>query len=197
MQREDLDLQIEDKEGLTAFDLLNTTIQGTSQLDQDPNSSNAGHDTVRNLYTWGKNANANLGHSDSDDRAYPDRVHLERNADGGPYVIGKQISGPRSTFQLCHCDSVLGVVFSKYHAAVVTGHTGNNLYTCGFGNDGRLGTSTNTQFVPRLVTACPDVFGDTLVHAKHVALGNDHTVVVTSAGDVLTFGRNQYGQLGE
>jgi inhibitor of Bruton tyrosine kinase len=57
----------------------------------------------------------------------------------------------------------------------------------------RLGLSANqssgTQFLPKPVHGINDP-------VTSVALGQDHTIAVTSAGAVFTWGSNQHGQLG-
>jgi alpha-tubulin suppressor-like RCC1 family protein len=94
---------------------------------------------------------------------------------------------------------------AKMHTAILTTDTKDNLYVCGFNgtsarydtfglrNNCRLGLSTNqstgTQFLPRPVLGINEP-------VKEVALGQDHTIVVTETGAVWTWGSNQHGQLG-
>lgn len=68
IQRTDVDCNLKDLEGYRAFDLYNSTVQGTK-----PEASSR-----TDLFTWGANRNAALGQGDGDDRAYPDQVVIER-----------------------------------------------------------------------------------------------------------------------
>ncbi|KAJ1965722.1 hypothetical protein IWQ62_002599 [Dispira parvispora] len=78
---------------------------------------------------------------------------------------------------------------SHFHSAVVTSAEHDNVYMCGFGRSGRLANSLDT---------CPQL--RRVQGLRHrivqVALGRDHTVFLTSRGEVLTCGSNRYGQLG-
>lgn len=69
---DDIDLSIKDYEKNTAFDLLNSTIDGTSPNWQSSHTTpfTPGHE----VYTWGNNSNFILGHSNSDDRSFPERI---------------------------------------------------------------------------------------------------------------------------
>lgn len=67
MARGEIDLGIKDFEGLTPFDLFNSTCQGTNPIDGAVGT---------HLYTWGSNKNYSLGAGDSTDRALPDKVTL-------------------------------------------------------------------------------------------------------------------------
>lgn len=55
MQRSDIDIELRDNEGLTAFDLYNSTVAGT-ELSGYPHTLNALMDKDgADLYTWGGN----------------------------------------------------------------------------------------------------------------------------------------------
>lgn len=71
LQRSDLDVSLKDSEGYTAFDLYNSTVEGTKPRSVEDAKLRA------DLFTWGANRNAALGHGDADDRAAPDQVTLE------------------------------------------------------------------------------------------------------------------------
>jgi inhibitor of Bruton tyrosine kinase len=71
LQRPDIDISIKDSEGYTAFDLYNSTVEGTKPLHGEDAQLRA------ELFTWGANRNAALGHGDADDRVLPDQVTLE------------------------------------------------------------------------------------------------------------------------
>ena len=130
------------------------------------------------LYTWGYNTNYVLGHADSENRLKPERVNLQLHTQQSPRIM---------TRTSCAIESV---TLSKYHMAVLTSEPLHNLYLCGFGRGGRLGTGKelDAQFTP-----IPLQWPERIVS---VALGRDHTVAITASGNVLSFGQNDYGQLG-
>ena len=72
---------------------------------------------------------------------------------------------------------------------VVTAERTNNVNLCGFGSGGRLGRSVHSQaeLVP-----IPD-FPHSIAS---VALGQDHTLALTTSGHVLSWGLNRFGVLG-
>ena len=66
LQRPDIDVSLRDLEGYTAFDLYNSTLEGTKPASDDTSSAD--------LLTWGANRNAALGLGNGDDRVYPEQV---------------------------------------------------------------------------------------------------------------------------
>jgi alpha-tubulin suppressor-like RCC1 family protein len=71
----------------------------------------------------------------------------------------------------------------------------DRLYSWGENNFGQLGTTGHYG----TLTASPSPAQVMLTHTGRltaVAAGGEHTVVLTSTGEVFTFGHNQYGQLG-
>ena len=171
LTRHDIDPEIRDSEGLTAFDLFNGTVDGTN-----PPQGAEGTD----LYVWGVNRNFALGTGDSSDKAYPDRVNL---------LTQNQASGkPDPTLRFHHV-GVKNVAMAKLHTAVVTTEKAGNLSLCGFGSNGRLGRSIHSQLA---LTPLPDL-PHTIVS---IALGQDHTLALTSGGYILSWGHNRFAQLG-
>ncbi|RUS25383.1 LOW QUALITY PROTEIN: hypothetical protein BC938DRAFT_472250, partial [Jimgerdemannia flammicorona] len=181
-----------DRDGNTPFDLLNATIDDTSptplrltpppstapistflgMTDLEPTDSSGLSITGgTELYTWGVNANYVLAHADSDNRTFPERARVAPSRRGAEETLVTQVA------------------MAKLHTAVVTSAAEGNLYVCGFGNGGRLGGSLETQLTLRSV-------GGIGGRVRNVALGRDHTVVVTEKGEVFTFGSNRFGQLG-
>ncbi|OLL23111.1 BTB/POZ domain-containing protein 1, partial [Neolecta irregularis DAH-3] len=159
-------LKIKDREGYSAFDVFNSTIDGTGPL---PFSLLGGTD----LFTFGSNANFNLGFPNNDDRAHPERVLL-------PPMPSNQFKDQR----------ILDVQMSKLHTIVLTVEPRSNIYVCGFGNHGRLGLpSGKTHFK---ITALPGISS----HVSMVALSQDHTLALTSSGTLYSWGSNAHGQLG-
>ena len=84
------------------------------------------------------------------------------------------------------------VVMSKLHSAILTTDPISNLYVCGVGRGGRLGLgeeNTQYRFVP--------VQGPLAERKIHeVALGQNHSLAVTSNGELWSWGLNTDCQLG-
>jgi len=77
----------------------------------------------------------------------------------------------------------------EYCVAVSREHS--QIYSWGWGDFGRLGHGHASDcFVPHPVSALSGVA------IKQVACGDAHTLVVTDAGALFTFGRNQNGAAG-
>lgn len=172
------------------------------------------------LLTFGSNKNITLGFGDEDDRQHPERVTLKRpdhlfyrfhaehiekqvsmhaasNSQYAEMLRGMlRQSSDLSTLPSVvrsHPISIQDVQMSKLHTAVLTGDPESNLYICGHGLGGRLGTGsekTRFQFV------CVEDFGSVRRKIVAVALGQDHTLAVTSEGEIFAWGCNNFGQLG-
>lgn len=82
---------------------------------------------------------------------------------------------------------------SKLHSAVLTTDPESNLYMCGHGKGGRLGTGDERT---RFHYSC--VEGGSLAGKRvaTVALGLNHSLALTDHGEVHSWGNNGYGQLG-
>ncbi|KNZ51609.1 hypothetical protein VP01_388g12 [Puccinia sorghi] len=193
------DTNIKDHEGLSAFDLYHSTIDGPifNSISTKPLLPSHRH---TDLFTWGSNRNFVLGIHDDSNRHHPERIHLKRSncsqtATAHPIdPVNPFISNPVSF-----------VAIGRLHTALITSE--GELRVCGFGSGGRLGLtacsrsngqdkptggiSAETQF-----TFAPVKGGGLARQVKFVALGQDHTVVITNAGQVFTFGMNRFGQLG-
>jgi alpha-tubulin suppressor-like RCC1 family protein len=175
--RSDTDMFLKDVEGYTAFDLYNSTVEGTNPprtFDSKPSAE---------LYTWGSNRNASLGLGDDGDRSLPEQVVIRQ--DEGTHTT--------SICERLKPLSITGISMSRLHTTIITEEPRNNLRSCGFASDGRLGpaaTSSHAQF--SLINP-----QQSLSHAiVAVALGQDHTLAVTAKGEVLSWGLNRFGQLG-
>lgn len=80
LQRGDVDVSIKDWEGYTAYDVWNSSIDGTKpariprrdMIDEDWDEIEA------EMYVWGSNRNAGLGVGDGDDRAFPEVVQFDK-----------------------------------------------------------------------------------------------------------------------
>lgn len=162
------------------------------------------------VFTFGSNKNFTLGFGDADDRQYPERVFLKR-ADNLMQRLSHEyqsrISGqgtadtPPSTAAQTPLAALVqyqpiiiqDVQLSKLHSALITTDPEANLYICGFGPGGRIGTGDETtrfHFVP--------IYGGGLSSKKvmNIGLGQNHTIAVSSQGEVFTWGANSFGQLG-
>ncbi|KAK9478256.1 hypothetical protein V1514DRAFT_342934 [Lipomyces japonicus] len=167
-------IRIKDREGNSPFDVLNSTIECINPFALDPLIGGS------ELLTFGSNANHTLGFSDGDDRANPELVLFNRPHNENAVAIDK--------FKKIH---IKDVQMSKLHTIVLTTDSVNNVYICGFGNKGRLGLSTNgTQFT---LQNLPKFGSGQVIQA---AVGQDHTIVLTSSGDCFSWGSNKHGQLG-
>ena len=163
------------------------------------------------VFAFGSNKNFTLGFGDEDDRQYPEQVNLRRpdhllqrlNADH-QVLLTEPLRAPSSSptsmkpsllpALIQHRPIIIqDIQLSKLHSCILTTDPEANLYMCGFGSGGRLGTGDETtrfHYVP--------VFGGGLTGKKviQVGLGQNHTIAVSSHGEVLTWGSNAFGQLG-
>ncbi|KAK7038072.1 hypothetical protein R3P38DRAFT_2904260 [Favolaschia claudopus] len=167
LQRSDIDISLKDWEGHTAFDLYNTTVCGTAPVSAP----------FAELYTWGINRNAALGLVDSGDRTYPDQVSIPKE---GPEPTSTARFAPLFARQ---------VQMSKLHTVVLTSENKSNLRLCGFGSGGRLGPGQHTQYSLVPLAQLP-------YFIVSVALGQDHTLALTTSGEVLSWGLSRFHQLG-
>ncbi|KZS93259.1 RCC1/BLIP-II protein [Sistotremastrum niveocremeum HHB9708] len=169
LQRDDIDISLKDYEGYTAFDLYNSTVNGTKP---EPTFDTA------ELFTWGTNRNATLGHGDAEDRSNPDQVLLKTEDDPAKPI--KERFTP-ITFS--------DITMAKLHTIVLTSESRANVRVCGFGSGGRLGIMQNTQYSLLPISG--------LSHKiSKIAAGQDHSLALSSNGDVLSWGLNRFSQLG-
>ncbi|KAL8304460.1 hypothetical protein RB597_004367 [Gaeumannomyces tritici] len=157
------------------------------------------------LFMFGSNKNMSLGVGDESDRQYPERVHLRRpdhlfHAFHADNLDGAGLGHPGSlkleelpAMVLTRPLEVRDMVLSKFHSAIVTTDPVSNLYICGIGRGGRLGLSDDQRV---RFTFVPVQGGLADRQVAQVALGQDHSIVVTSTGELWTWGSNTYSQLG-
>ncbi|EIE21610.1 RCC1/BLIP-II [Coccomyxa subellipsoidea C-169] len=117
---------------------------------------------------------------------------------GANYQLGTEAEGLQLTpnrLDSLHGTPIVALAAAKFHSAAVA--KDGSLYTWGFGRGGRLGhpefhihSGESAVILPRLV-ALP---GRRTVAA--VATGKHHTVAVTRAGELFTWGSNRDGRLG-
>ncbi|CAM6066951.1 unnamed protein product [Sphagnum tenellum] len=116
--------------------------------------------------SWGRGEDGQLGHGDAEER------HL-------PTII----SG------LCDAE-ISSITCGSDHTTAYSNLT-KTLYSWGWGDFGRLGHGNLIDlFIPHPVRALNGL------EIKHMACGDSHCIVLTSNGEVLSWGRNQNGQLG-
>ncbi|KAH8100753.1 regulator of chromosome condensation 1/beta-lactamase-inhibitor protein II [Phellopilus nigrolimitatus] len=175
LQKGDSDTSLKDYEGYTAFDLYNSTVEGTKPEASDP----------MDLFTWGTNRNAALGLGDGADRAYPEQVFIPPQTEH-PAPRTQPLS---KRFQPIR---VLDVSMAKLHTAAVTAEPCANLRVCGFG--GVVRGAAQHRLAPLKDLALVSNSDDT--HIVQVALGQDHTLALTRAGSVLSWGLSRFSQLG-
>lgn len=158
------------------------------------------------IFTLGSNKNLNLGLGDQDDRQFPERIALERpehllqrffreyqeqRSDDGHYVSDSStdlpvlIKNKPVKFQ--------NMVMSKLHTAILTDDPESNLFMCGFGPGGRLGTGDEST---RFSFACIETGGLAKKKVISIALGQDHSLAITEQGGIFSWGSNKFGQLG-
>lgn len=77
----------------------------------------------------------------------------------------------------------------RHHTLILTDD--GEIFTCGVGEYGRLGTGSSSD---ALIPLPIDSLGD--VDIVQIAAGYDHSLALTSTGTILSWGRNQSGQLG-
>lgn len=161
------------------------------------------------VFTLGSNKNLNLGLGDQDDRQFPERVVLQRP----DHLLQRFYREYEEDMELLGLDNTLdhsnlkdlptliknkpikyqNVVMSKLHTAILTNDPEANLFMCGFGPGGRLGTGDEST---RFAFVCIETGGLAGKKVVHVALGQDHSLAVTDHGEIFSWGSNKFGQLG-
>lgn len=169
------------------------------------------------VYTFGSNKNVTLGFGDQDDRQFPERIVLRRpdhllqrfyrehrerqNQRWSAMGLPPQESGtlqPKGIVDLpTHIRNtpvlIQDVQMSKLHTAILTTDPISNLYVCGHGPGGRLGTGSETT---RYHFTCIETGGLGQRKVAAVALGQNHTLAITDDGEIYSWGNNAFGQLG-
>lgn len=166
------------------------------------------------VFAFGSNKNLSLGLGDEDDRQFPEHVTLKRpeqllhrlHTDAQAKRSKESGNQDLSFSQIMVRDEsslpavirnqrivIQDVVMSKLHTAVITNDPESNVYACGFGPGGRLGTGDEST---RFSYVCLQTGGLSKKHVVVVALGQDHSIAVCEQGEVFTWGSNRFGQLG-
>lgn len=157
------------------------------------------------LYVFGSNKNVSLGVGDEDDRQFPERIQLRRpdsllRSFYNSYCSDNDLDEPEADIPLDEIPTMIqerpilikDVVLSKLHSAILTSDPISNVYVCGVGRGGRLGLgdeNTQYRFLP-----VQGPLADRKV--QQIALGQNHTLAVTSNGELWTWGLNTDCQLG-
>ncbi|KAJ3888511.1 hypothetical protein GG344DRAFT_53490 [Lentinula edodes] len=206
LQHSNTDTTLKDLEGYTAFDLYNSTIEGTKPEPSlfpatstiSPLQSVGGAE----LFTWGANRNASLGHGDSSDRTFPDPVPI-------PHIVPKSPDHVPVEDRFARV-AVLQVKMGRLHTAVISNSptpigSGSALSLCGFGSGGRLGVTQHTQYALRPLSWAANLQAPSTpakasiqfrVKVIAVALGQDYTLALTENGEIYSWGLNRFSQLG-
>ncbi|KAJ5595188.1 uncharacterized protein N7459_001396 [Penicillium hispanicum] len=161
------------------------------------------------VFTLGSNKNLNLGLGDQDDRQFPERIVLKRpdhllHRFYREYQGQMERLGLEDTVNSSHSQElptliknkpikIQDVLMSKLHTAVITDDPEANLFMCGFGPGGRLGTGDEST---RFTFACIETGGLAGKKVVSVALGQDHSLAITEFGEIFSWGSNKFGQLG-
>ncbi|KAJ5773294.1 hypothetical protein N7457_008190 [Penicillium paradoxum] len=161
------------------------------------------------VFTLGSNKNLTLGLGDQDDRQFPERISLQRpdhllhrfyrehreklEQSGLQESIpsGRSIELP--TLIKNKPIKIQDIVMSKLHTAIITHDPEANLFMCGFGPGGRLGTGDEST---RFTFVCIEKGGLEGKKVVSAALGQDHSLAITENGEIFSWGSNKFGQLG-
>ncbi|KAF7719851.1 Uncharacterized protein PECH_007761 [Penicillium ucsense] len=161
------------------------------------------------IFTLGSNKNLNLGLGDQDDRQFPERIvlkrpehllsrfyqeHLERMEKLGLHdlIVDKEMKDLPTVIKNKPM-KLENIAMSKLHTAVLTDDPEANLFMCGFGPGGRLGTGDEAT---RFSFVCIEAGGLAGKKVISVALGQDHSLAITRQGEIFSWGSNKFGQLG-
>ncbi|KAM7252649.1 hypothetical protein ACFE04_008158 [Oxalis oulophora] len=116
--------------------------------------------------SWGRGEDGQLGHGDAADRLTP--THLTA------------LDGLNIASIICGADHTIAY-----------SHSPSQVFSWGWGDFGRLGHGNSSDlFTPQPIKLLQGL------RVKQIACGDSHCLAVTFQGQVLSWGRNQNGQLG-
>jgi len=126
------------------------------------------------IFTWGYNVYGQLGDGTLDNKLYPTEITNQFNL-----AIGELITN---------------VSLGAYHSSAFTSE--GRIFTWGHNNHRELGDGTTVdKYIPTDITSQFNLtIGETITS---VSMGGNHSSVVTSEGRIFTWGRNDFGQLGD
>ncbi|KAJ5513506.1 hypothetical protein N7463_003058 [Penicillium fimorum] len=161
------------------------------------------------IFTLGSNKNLNLGLGDQDDRQFPERIVLKRPEHllhrfyreyqeklehlGLEDSVPKSKSAELPTLIKNKPMKFQDIIMSKLHTAIITDDPEANLFMCGFGPGGRLGTGDEST---RFTFVCIETGGLEGKKVVSAVLGQDHSLAITEQGEIFSWGSNKFGQLG-
>ncbi|KAI5957851.1 hypothetical protein KGF57_003118 [Candida theae] len=172
--------EISDKRLLLNTDFLDDAEHDVEELDRSARLRKGS-----DVYVIGCNSNNQLGLGDSKDRSQPLKVFDEAFVyeQNDSEVLAERFCKPRFK----------KMVISKNHAAIITAD--GNVFTCGVGSRGRLGHGP-ADLSGSFKFSRVDFFHDEGKSVEDIAISNNHSVVLTSDGDVYAWGMNGFNQLG-
>ena len=189
-------------------------ISGDANEDDGPSRAVAPRVRIEGdeIFAFGSNKNFTLGFGDEDDRQYPERIFLKRpehllrrlynefeaqnpHAGAQGSEVRKPLAQAKQFPAIIQYRPIViqDVQLSKLHSAVLTTDPEANLYMCGFGKGGRLGSGDETTRFGFIGVHGGGLSGKKVIH---VALGQNHTIAISSEGETFTWGSNGFGQLG-
>lgn len=221
LQRPDVDVHAKDWEGYTPYDVWNSSIEGTKPdvPHRREAEADAEDEIDAELYVWGSNRNAGLGVGDADDRAFPELVQFDRD---GQSRVGRTIS---ERFRAVKVRGVgmarfhTAVVTSESRANVrVCGfgsgaRLGSGIHTTTYNpttlaglpsSSSALASGYSTPSRPPGISRSShsssaqsrDYSSSDPQRIVAVAAGQDHTLALTAAGEVWSWGNNRNSVLG-
>eukprot|EP00668_Euglena_longa_P036862 GGOE01047417.1.p1 GENE.GGOE01047417.1~~GGOE01047417.1.p1 ORF type:complete len:2570 (-),score=549.43 GGOE01047417.1:1047-8666(-) len=172
------------------------------------------------LFTWGRNDYGQLGLGDRTLRTEPKLVtglnslKIDRVALGGFHTVVLSLYGDVYTFgrndygqlgrtgnaripiriNLPGIYKALSIAAGRLHTAIIAKN--GFVYVCGFNRDGRLGVGLSANNQLQAVPSLTLVAALSSFNVTQVALGDTHTLFLTSTRQLYASGDNQYSQAG-
>ncbi|RZC13221.1 Ultraviolet-B receptor UVR8 [Glycine soja] len=116
--------------------------------------------------SWGRGEDGQLGHGDTDDRLFPTKLSA--------------LDGQDIICVTCGADHTMA-----------RSESGRDVYSWGWGDFGRLGHGDHSDLlIPHPIKALQGLM------IQQIACGDSHCLAVTMDSQVLSWGRNQNGELG-
>jgi alpha-tubulin suppressor-like RCC1 family protein len=127
--------------------------------------------SIGQVYTWGYNLYGQLGNNTTTQSNIPINV---------------------SSFGSLSGQTIVAIAGGEIHA--ITLSSTGQVHAWGYNGSGQLGNNTTTQSnIPINVSSFGSLSGQTIVA---IAGGSSHTIAISSTGQVHTWGKNDYGALG-
>lgn len=164
------------------------------------------------IFAFGSNKNFTLGFGDEDDRQFPERIILKRPEHllrrlhkeyeaQNPRARAQAAEGSKSPAITNQLPAIIryrpivvqDVQLSKLHSAILTTDPEANMYMCGFGKGGRLGSGDETTRFGFISVHGGGLSGKKVIQ---VALGQNHSIAISTEGETFTWGSNGFSQLG-